>query len=274
MALENLDLVELINSDTESPIEGTIGFGSCYAFTSTSPDRNEGESNEDSSLIFPISKNNAILAVADGAGGMQAGYKASKIAIDSLKKTIKKIESASEDLRPYIIDSFEKANEKILQEGFGGMTTLLVVEIEPSKFRTYHVGDSSLISISSHGNIKHQTVSHAPVDHAISSGLISEIEGLLHEDRHLVSNLVGSKEMYIEIGPWVELSALDTLVMGSDGLFDNLMVGQISEIMRKGKLDACFSELVDVCTKNMHIDKPNHPAKMDDLTIITFRPRD
>ena len=42
--------------------------------------------------------------------------------------------------------------------------------------------------------------------------------------------------MRIEIGPAVCLSQLDTVVIASDGLFDNLSIQEVVGSMRKGKL--------------------------------------
>ncbi len=151
------------------------------------------------------------------------------------------------------------------------MTTMVAVEVLGNEIRSYHVGDSSMLLLSSRGRIKHQTVGHSPIEFAISSGIISEREGLMHDDRHLVSNMVGSKGMYIEVSSWIKMSPQDTVVVGSDGLFDNLLSDQITELVRKGDFNKSFGELIQVCQNTMQLDRSEMPSKMDDLTVIGFR---
>ena len=48
------------------------------------------------------------------------------------------------------------------------------------------------------------------------------------------SNLVGDEENGIEIGPHLRLAPYDTVILGSDGLFDNLPIAEIVERARSG----------------------------------------
>ena len=58
-----------------------------------------------------------------------------------------------------------------------------------------------------------------------------------HSQRHVVSNVIGSPDMRIEIGSAIEMDLRDTLVLASDGLSDNLHVTEIVEYVRKGPLE-------------------------------------
>ncbi len=55
-----------------------------------------------------------------------------------------------------------------------------------------------------------------------------------HEERHLVSNVVGTDDMRIELGPPLKLARYDTVLLASDGLLDNLYTDEIVELIRKG----------------------------------------
>ena len=68
------------------------------------------------------------------------------------------------------------------------------------------------------GKIKLLTVSHSPVGMALESGLLDEAEAMHHEERHIVSNVVGSAGMRIEIGAKRKLAPRDTVLLASDGL--------------------------------------------------------
>ena len=62
--------------------------------------------------------------------------------------------------------------------------------------------------------------------------MISEREAMFHAERHLVLNMIGSEEMRIEIGPVHRLAPYDTVVVASDGLWDNLYVEEVAELLR------------------------------------------
>jgi serine/threonine protein phosphatase PrpC len=84
--------------------------------------------------------------------------------------------------------------------------------------------------------------------------------------------MVGSSEMRIEIGPHVRLRPRDSLLLGTDGVFDNLSVPEVVELIRKGPIDLRCKELVDACLARMTTPEPGLPSKPDDLAIVLFCP--
>ena len=79
------------------------------------------------------------------------------------------------------------------------------------------------------GRVKLQTISHSPVGYAVESGMLDDQEAMHHEERHVVSNIIGTPEMRIEIGPPIDLATYDTLLVATDGLADNLHIEEIIE---------------------------------------------
>ena len=65
----------------------------------------------------------------------------------------------------------------------------------------------------------------------------------------------------------------DTLVLGSDGLFDNLHLEEITEYVRKGPLPRAAEAMADACRRRMCEPQPDHPSKPDDLTFLLYRRR-
>ena len=242
--------------------------GSACVYTHKAPDRERP--NQDSLALIPVTDERAVLCVADGMGGLPGGGRASQIAIQALAKSIAKADD-SESLRAAILDGIENANEKILADETCGGTTLAVVELFGRVARPYHVGDSLILVTGQRGRIKAQAVPHSPVGYAFESGLIDEWEAMVHEERHIVDNMVGSESMRIEIGPELELAARDTLLIASDGLFDNLFQSEIVELIRKGHLERAAGETVRLCSERMVETREGEPSKPDDLTLITFR---
>ena len=116
-----------------------------------------------------------------------------------------------------------------------------------------------------------QTVSHSPVGFAIEYGLLDESEAMHHEERHLVSNVVGSDDMRIELGPPLKLARYDTVLLASDGLLDNLYTDEIVELIRKGPLPKSLASLVKVAQQRMENPIEGVPCKPDDMTVVALR---
>jgi serine/threonine protein phosphatase PrpC len=92
-----------------------------------------------------------------------------------------------------------------------------------------------------------------------------------HEDRHLVSNMLGVPDMRIEVGSSRRLAPLDTLLVASDGLSDNLHTEEIIERIRRGPLADVARELVRDARRRMDKPAEGEPSKPDDLTFVGFR---
>ena len=72
-----------------------------------------------------------------------------------------------------------------------------------------------------------------------------------HDDRHLVSNMVGSSDMRIEVGSPILLASRDTALLATDGLFDNVHPDEIVEIVRAGPLERAAAALAGLAAKRM-----------------------
>ena len=72
---------------------------------------------------------------------------------------------------------------------------------------------------------------------------MDETDAMHHEDRHVISNVIGSTDMRIEVGSAIKIAPRDTLVLASDGLSDNLHLPEIVECVRKGPLASVAREL-------------------------------
>ena len=234
--------------------------------------------NEDSAAVIPLGADQAILMVADGLGGHASGEIASRLAIEqmelSLRERIEEFEQPfdSELVRAAIITGIERANQAVLDLGNGAATTLCVAEIQQDTVRVYHIGDSVIMLIGQRGKIKFQTLAHSPIGYAVESGMMDEADAIHHEERHLISNVIGSTEMRIEMGPVRKMAYRDTLLLSSDGLVDNLLTEEIVERCRKGPLPRAVERLVTDARQRMERG-PNgsHPSKPDDLTVVAFR---
>ncbi len=261
-----------INQDLQEGEIVSLESGNAAIYSARSPDRNRnGDSNEDSAAVLRLGENTAVLAVADGCGGLRGGQQASGIAITLLEKSITDALKEERDLRYGILNGFEQANKHVLEMGIGAATTLAALEIQGNRVRPYHVGDSTIIVVGQRGKIKTQTVAHSPVGYAVEGGFLDEATAMFHEDRHLISNMIGAADMHIEIGPTIELAARDSVILATDGLSDNLNTQEIVDAIRKGPLDGSLKALSERAHRRMHNPGNGNPSKLDDLTFIVYR---
>ena len=120
--------------------------------------------------------------------------------------------------------------------------------------------------------IKWRSTSDSLVGYLIESGAIDEHEAMMHEERHFVSNLVGSREMHIEVGPAIPMAIRDTVVLASDGLFDNLKMDEITSLVRIGKPLDRMNALIQLTDERMRGVSAHTPAKPDDLAVVLLTP--
>ncbi len=243
--------------------------GDAAIFSACSPAKET--CNEDAAALIGVNGDTGILVVADGVGGAPAGEQASCLAIGELIASIREAPGEDPSLRAAILNGIENANRAINDLGLGAATTLAVAEIQGRTVRPYHVGDSMILVVGQRGKIKLQTISHSPVGYAVEAGLLDESEAMQHEQRHVVSNIIGSPDMRIEVGSTIELARRDTLLLASDGLLDNLHLDEIVQRIRKGPLKQVMPRLVDDCRRRMQAAEPGQPSKPDDLTFVAFR---
>jgi len=244
--------------------------GTACVFTVRAPGKQTD--NEDSVGLIPCGDRSCVLTVADGLGGLPGGEQASSTAVQELSQLVRSHCSEQLPLRQAILEGIDRANSRILERATGSATTLAVVEIEDHAVRPYHVGDSAILLSGQRGKIKHLTITHSPVGYAVEAGLVEADEAIYHEERHLVSNVIGTTEMRVEMGPRIQLAPRDTLVIASDGLFDNLQIEEIVDLVRIGPLAEAAATLAELCHTRMTEVSQMSPHKPDDLGFILFRP--
>jgi len=246
-----------------------VGCGQVAIYSKRAP--NKETVNEDSAAIVEVESGCAVLAIADGAGGMSAGAQASRLTIENLVKSLGTGRPLESGFREAVLNGIETGSNEVLALGIGAASTVAAMELQGDRFRPYHVGDSMILVIGQRGKLKLQTVSHSPVGYAVEAGMLDEQEAMHHDERHLVSNMVGDPDMHIQVGSELRLATRDTVVIASDGLYDNLYVDEIVAIVRAGPLQRAATRLAQACHYRMQQPQEGHPSKPDDLTFILFR---
>lgn len=247
----------------------SVAGGQLVAYSCRAPEKTS--SNEDAVAIVPFGDDAAVLVVADGAGGMPGGRRASQTAVSELAGSVTASFAESVLMRTAVLNGIEAANRAILEMGTGAATTLTVVAIEGRSARTFQIGDSEALVVGNRGLIRAQTMAHSPTGFAVEAGFLDQREALHHEERHLVSNFLGTADMRIDMGAAVEMQARDTVMLASDGVTDNVHRDEVIEIIRKGPLPAAIDALIRLAAHRMRVDSNSQPSKPDDLSVILFR---
>jgi len=258
-----------VDAETQMPEILPLARGQLAAFCARRPGKEAA--NEDSVLVAPLDDEENVLVVADGAGGLRGGADASRIAVENIVHSLSRREAESDPLE--VVESgIGQAHRAISGLGLGAATTVAGVWIERDRLRSFHTGDSMVLVVGQRGKLKLCTTPHSPVGYAEHAGLLDEKAAMFHQERHLVSNLLGIGEVSIEESRAIKLRPRDTVVIASDGLFDNLFVDEIVEIVRMGPLPEAIQNLVDETRRRMITPVEGVPSKPDDLGVILFRP--
>jgi len=261
----------LVDRSMSEPERHPFAGGELCVFTTPPPGQEGG--NQDGAAFVELGPGRGLLAVADGLGGQPSGDKAARLALESLVDSVLETEARGGTLRHAILDGFERASERVQDLGVGAAATLVAVELDAGRLRTYHVGDSMILVVGQRGRRKLQTVSHSPVGYAVEAGVLDESEALHHDELHLISNMVGATDMRIEVGSPLALAARDTVLLASDGVLDNVRLGEIVETIRRGPLEAAGRALARLCHERMQGADEDAPSKPDDTTFVAWRPR-
>jgi serine/threonine protein phosphatase PrpC len=262
-------MILLDGADSVEKLNISVGGGSLVAYSCPAPDKETA--NEDAVAAIPCGPDSVVLVVADGAGGLPAGRRASRLAVRSLEKSLQAAMTETMLLRTAILDGIEAANQAVLALASGSATTMTVVTIEGLLARTYQVGDSEAMIVGQRGKIKSQSLAHSPTGFAVEAGFLDERDALHHAERHLVSNFIGTTDMRIDMGAEVKLRPRDTVLLASDGLTDNIHVHEIAQMIRKGPITDAIDSISGLARRRMSVESKHQPSKPDDLSVILFR---
>ena len=219
----------------------------------------ESERNDDV-LCIQEGSDKLLLAIADGAGGHPKGDEAAKLATHEILKCF---ESTSQNF----LDGFENANDKVNELRAQAHSTLIVASIISDKVRFYTVGDSEILYWNATGNLLYSNIPQSMVGHAIESGHISQTESLEHDHRHIVNNMLGDPAIRIETTTRFEIKKGHTILLGSDGLFDNIDHDRLTEILSGGNFQDSFQSLLDLIGSR----RGDNWIKDDDISLIVLR---
>jgi serine/threonine protein phosphatase PrpC len=241
-----------------------------FSATDTGRARNN---NEDS---VAIDETTALLVLADGMGGYNAGEVASGMATSFVKTELSRwlteaSDSATDsEVRRAMDICVDNANRAIFNAAnsnpqYAGMGTTLVVGVfRDSRLLMGHVGDSRAYRLRA-SRLVQITHDHSLLQEQIDSGLITPEQAAFSANKNLVTRAVGVEDTVLLETHLHDVLPGDTYLLCSDGLSDMLDDESISQLLQANE---SLSEAA-----NALVDAANDAGGKDNISVILARVR-
>ena len=196
-----------------------------------------------------------LLAVADGMGGHAKGEEASKIALNTLTKTIIPELFGNTSFTDLLENGIKNANQEILEytvknpESSGMGTTTVCALVKGNNIHLANVGDSRAYVISD-DEIRRVTKDHSYVQSLIDEGQITEEEARDHPQKNVITKAVGIMESVEPDTMKLTLDDDESLLLCCDGVIAHLTDEDIHKIIcnENNPQNAC-QQIVDLANQ-------------------------
>jgi len=199
-----------------------------------------------------FAKRGRLLLIADGMGGHNGGETASRMAAQIVRDVFLRSESA--DPVALLIDAFTEGHQSILDlalrspELAGMGTTCTAAILRGAKLTVGHIGDCRLYLIRD-GISQLLTDDHTVVGHLLKSGLISQDQARVHENRNVLTSALGAECVsaaadFINVPTPLRMG--DILLLCSDGLHGLVEDREMASISREFELRDAGRRLVNL----------------------------
>ena len=225
-----------------------------------------------------LSTKGALLVVADGMGGMNAGEKASELVIAGVKKRFSNIPESiltnEEEIKKFIKDTITEADQSVKDyakanrsaEGLGSTIVLLWILNE----RAYcgWCGDSRIYRYNPNNELVRLSHDHSYVQGLVDEGKISEEDAFDHPDGNIITRSLGDNGDVANPEIMVyDVCERDVFLLCSDGLCGLLPDKDIEDIISRNcsSTKDALAELWEAGTKAGWSDN----ATIDLLYVIS-----
>ena len=217
----------------------------------------------------------ALLAVADGVGGHQAGEVASEMAVQGLVAKLSDAPATrGKGLRTVLQKAIEGLNADIHSaaaarpETRGMGTTLTASVVSGGSLTIGHVGDSRAYLLRD-GAIRQLTQDHSWVAAQVARGKLTASEVENHPHRNMLTRALGINSSVEVDGITVQLKIGDVLLLCTDGLHGLVADEEIAEILCRLEPGSASRELIDLAnSRGGHDNITVVLARLDGLTTV------
>ncbi len=215
----------------------------------------------------------ALLVVADGMGGANAGEVASAIAIETIQKSfspgqLKRVIGHEGTILDFMGDVTEAANLAIYRHSMehpdtNGMgTTLVMAWLLGDKAYICWCGDSRCYVLNKQHGLKQLTKDHSYVQELVDLGVLSPSQMLRHPKSNIITRCLGAIEGQSNPDTIVcQLHHEDCIVLCSDGLSNHCSEAEMADILTR------FHHNPDKC-KDELIAKALEDGGLDNITVV------
>ena len=196
-----------------------------------------------------------ICVVCDGMGGTAGGQMASRIAVDTYVRELKKVlkpDMMPEQLREASSYAIALANKAIREEAekneeCRNMGTTLVSAVSDKDGAVIsNVGDSRAYHISGHGIVQ-VTKDHSLVESMVDRGDITEEEARRHPNKNLITRALGPDVNAVCDGYITSLCPGDYILLCSDGLVNTVTDQEmLFEVIHGGDPETCLQRMLTI----------------------------
>lgn len=194
--------------------------------------------NEDESRILVNAHNDVLMVVCDGMGGNKKGDYASHNIIKALTDSFssKKVFFGVKSVKLWINHVLHNVNKEIYNLGSSSEeyksmgSTVVIAFLHKDKLIVANCGDSRCYILNK-DEFKQVSEDHTYVNYLYNSGQINKEDIKTHPKRHLLTNAIG---IYPSLS--IEYKVLnynkETILLCSDGLYNNIKENDIENILR------------------------------------------
>jgi serine/threonine protein phosphatase PrpC len=187
----------------------------------------------------------ALFAVADGMGGHAHGQEASRLAVDTLARSVCGYLSSPhrgpDAFLPGLIEGVRSANQAVYQrnqrQGDNMGTTMTAALVIDTTAYVAHVGDSRCYLYRPSAGLSQITHDHSIVAALVDVNVIQPDDIYTHPMRNLIYRSLGEKATVEVDGSTAPLAAGDILLLCSDGLWEMVRDPQIAAILSESASD-------------------------------------
>ena len=191
-----------------------------------------------------LSDKGALLVVADGMGGMNAGEVASKLVIEGIKKKFSNVPDSilidETEIISFIRRAIVESDESIKQyakehkeaEGLG--STIVLLWLLNGQAYCGWCGDSRIYRFNPNNELVRLSHDHSYVQSLVDEGKITEDEAFEHPDSNIISKSLGDNgnKADPEIRVY-DIYSRDVFMLCSDGLCGLLQDSELNEIISR-----------------------------------------
>lgn len=189
----------------------------------------------------------SVWLVADGMGGHAAGEVASRVARDTILRSIASGQSLHDATLAAHAAIVGEAETDQARKGMG--TTSVLMQIRQGICELVWVGDSRGY-LYRKGSLRQLTKDHSFMQMLIDRNHLTEEQARTHPKRNVVTQVLGYSEP-VPDAVSCPLETGDTIMLCSDGLYDELTDAEMATLLAQGgELQDCVDRLVDAaCDK-------------------------